>query len=93
MTTKRNIITSLIISTILTLPLTGFLGGAIMCSDCGANVGSRIFLGIIWSFISVIGLGKVLADSPEIFDLRLWALLVFVLLFLALYYWNKRKTN
>jgi hypothetical protein len=87
---KTDLKASLIISTITSLPLTGFIYGFIICSDCGNGISGfpgRILLGFLYSFFTLISLGKPWVGGGVITstNLRLYVLLSFLIIFVVIY--------
>ena len=93
---KKNILKSLIISSILALPITGFFYGFINCKDCENSISGflgRFFIGFIESFLAIITLGKpwINEAGTTSINLRGYALLVFAVLFLIFLFYFKKK--
>lgn len=81
---------SLIISSIACLPLTGFIYGFIICSDCGngfESITGRIFLGFIYTFFTILSFGKPWIGGGVLshVNLRPYVLLSFILIFVLVY--------
>ncbi|MGB3149697.1 MAG: hypothetical protein WBB27_03455 [Maribacter sp.] len=82
---KKILKTSLITGAIACLPITGFIYGFIICSDCGnglQSVAGRSFLGVIYSFFSLISLGKPWTNGGAVMtstDLRPYVLLTLII--------------
>ena len=82
----------LVKSLVLTLPVLGFISGLLMCTDCGWNIIFRIFIGIIYMFLTTISLGQPVLDEGSVnsIDLRIYIIPVFVILYFLLSYFSKR---
>ena len=77
----------MILSVLACLPLTGFIYGFMICSDCGTGIESvfgRTFVGAIYSFFTVLSLGKPWTGGGVITNtnLRPYVLLTFIVLFI-----------
>jgi hypothetical protein len=51
------ILISMVIGTVVALPLGGFIFGFVICEDCGDSILGRIFIGLIMSFFTTMFLG------------------------------------
>mgnify|MGYP003627693973 CR=1 FL=1 len=82
---KNRLKTSFIIGAIACLPVTGFIYGFIICSDCGnglQSVPGRSFLGIIYSFFTLITIGKPWTNGGAVMtstNLRPYVLLTLII--------------
>jgi hypothetical protein len=88
---KKALKTSLIIGAIVCLPLTGFIYGFIICSDCESGLTGllgRTFLGMLYAFFTIFSLGKPWTGGGIItsVNLRLYVLLVFLVISLITYF-------
>ncbi len=61
----------LIVCSFLILVFGGFIAGILHCSDCDGII-DRIFLGCIWSVISVLGFGRVPIDGVGVGYASTW---------------------
>ena len=80
---------------ILAIPLAGFGCGVLICSDCDGSAANYIFIGLIHSVLTTIGLGRCyVADSTSI---NLWPHILGLALTLwlaagAIRYWRGQRT-
>lgn len=88
---QRRIIVSLVCSFILCFPISGFIYGFFACKDCGWSVLGRLFIGLVGTFEATICLGHDFETGDRITAIYVLDVVVFVLLNLLFYRFNKRK--
>ena len=95
---------ALILAGLFCLPVTGFIFGFIICSDCGdgyQSIPGRIFLGMIYSFFTTITLGEPWTGGGAVVtntSLRIYILFVFGAILVISYMFraiikNRRNSN
>ncbi len=94
----NDLVISLVIGIIACFPVSGFIFGFINCSDCKNSILGflgRIFIGFIYSFLSIITLGKPWNNEggTSATDIRLYVLITFLVISGIIFLYRKRKGN
>jgi len=95
------IILSVLLGLLLSLPVTGFIYGFIVCVGCDDGISgffSRIVVGFVESILTTITLGEPWNNEggTSSTDLRLYVLLAFLILTIGIYwimYRNKKSAD
>lgn len=84
----------IVLCAILALPLAGFGCGVLVCSDCDGDPANHIFMGLIHSILTTVGLGRCYVSASS--SINLWPFILMLALALwlatgAVRYWRARR--